>query len=134
MAPSFCLVRATPSRTCAAVGVRPAPPAGRSSGGGVVRGGSATVTGVVGVGAGVAAAAAGVDGADEGGRAAGIGAGPTGVAGVSGITAGTGSIATRGGGSGISSGTATDDRAGFDAQAPASNAMATRTSCLVRIS
>jgi hypothetical protein len=31
------------------------------------------------------------------------------------MTAWTGSIATRGGGSGISSGTVTDERAGFDA-------------------
>ena len=43
----------------------------------------------------------------------------TGTDSAGGSAAGTGSIATRGGGSGISSGTATDDRAGFDAHAPA---------------
>lgn len=35
------------------------------------------------------------------------------------MTVGTGAISTRDGGSGISSGTAADVRAGFDAQAPA---------------
>jgi hypothetical protein len=49
------------------------------------------------------------------------------------MTAGTGSIATRGGGSGTSSGTATDERAGFDAQDATSNPamMATRVAVLI---
>jgi hypothetical protein len=45
----------------------------------------------------------------------------SGAAGVSVITAGTGSIATRGGGSGISSGTFADERAELDTHAAASS-------------
>ena len=71
----------------------------------------------------------GVAAADAGGTAGPAGrdtgavvgrSGANGVAGVSGTTAGTGSMATRGGGSGISSGTVIADLAGFDAHAPAS--------------
>jgi hypothetical protein len=50
------------------------------------------------------------------------------------MTAGTGSIASRGGGFGISSGTAAADRAGFDVHALSSNAtIATTAPCLIRM-
>ena len=126
MVSSIRFAREIRSRTCAAVGVLPAGPAGRNSGGGVGREGS-TVAAIGGGPAGgpdTVAAGGGDDcpagraGAVTGGRSG------SGVAGVSVMTAGTGSIATRGGGSGISSGTFADVRAALDAHAPASSVAA----------
>jgi hypothetical protein len=98
----------------------------------VARGGSTVVVGGW-VAGGVTAAAGGEDGAAAGFDAA-TAAGRSGGAGVSSMTAGTGSIATRGGGSGISSGIFSDERAGLDAHALTSSAkIATTPPCLIRI-
>jgi hypothetical protein len=59
--------------------------------------------------------------------------GCSGSTGVSAITAGTGSMATRGGGSGISRGTLTDERAGLDTHAPARRAVPNTIALLVAI-
>ena len=86
--------------------------------GGTVRGASGgariTVWGGGGAADGVAAAVVTVGGIADGGET-GADAGRSGDNGVPAITAGTGSNGTRGGGSGISSGTVMDARAGLDA-------------------
>jgi hypothetical protein len=85
-------------------------------------------------GGGAAATEAGGDTLRGGVFSTGVSSGCSGSTGGSSTTAGTGSIATRGGGSGISSGTVTDERAGLDAQEAASRpaaSMVTRVAFLI---
>jgi hypothetical protein len=120
------------SRTWPSGGVRPVAPAGRSSGIGDVRGVStgATAGGTVWAGGVVAEAAGAVAGGVAGGRDGAVAATGFSTCGTS-TTAGTGSIATRGGGSGISKGTAAALRPGFDAHPVAHTIAAATTSLTV---